>query len=196
MLPSVQDLGKMRKNLGISQKEIAKVVGVSQSYIARMEKGDINPTYENVKKIYSYLYSYSKKADNMDLKASDIMARKVITILPTDSIMKALDLMKDMGISQMPVSSMDGRVIGTVSESDLNEMLIRGVTPDSMKRMTVSRIMSAPLPQLPMDTPISAIYPMLRFSNAVLVMDLLDLKGIITKADILRAVENHAEHGL
>ena len=110
--------------------------------------------------------------------------------------MKALDLMKDMGISQMPVSSMDGRVIGTVSESDLNEMLIRGVTPDSMKRMTVSRIMSAPLPQLPMDTPISAIYPMLRFSNAVLVMDLLDLKGIITKADILRAVENHAEHGL
>ena len=38
-----------------------------------------------------------------------------------------------------------------------------------------------------MDTPISAIYPMLRFSNAVLVMDLLDLKGIITKADILRA---------
>ncbi len=196
MLPSVQDLGKMRKNLGISQKEIAKMVGVSQSYIARMEKGDINPTYENVKKIYSYLYSYSKKADNMDLKASDIMARKVITILPTDSIMKALDLMKDMGISQMPVSSMDGRVIGTVSESDLNEMLIRGVTPDSMKRMTVSRIMSAPLPQLPMDTPISAIYPMLRFSNAVLVMDLLDLKGIITKADILRAVENHAEHGL
>ncbi len=196
MLPSVQDLGKMRKNLGISQKEIAKMVGVSQSYIARMEKGDINPTYENVKKIYSYLYSYSKKADNMDLKASDIMAKKVISILPTDSIMKALDLMKDMGISQMPVASMDGRVIGTVSESDLNEMLIRGVTPDSMKRMTVSRIMSAPLPQLPMDTPISAIYPMLRFSNAVLVMDLLDLKGIITKADILRAVENHAEHGL
>ena len=196
MLPSVQDLGKMRKNLGISQKEIAKVVGVSQSYIARMEKGDINPTYENVKKIYSYLYSYSKKADNMDLKASDIMAKKVISILPTDSIMKALDLMKDMGISQMPVASMDGRVIGTVSESDLNEMLIRGVTPDSMKRMTVTRIMSAPLPQLPMDTPISAIYPMLRFSNAVLVMDLLNLKGIITKADILRAVENHAEHGL
>ena len=196
MLPSVQDLGKMRKNLGISQKEIAKMVGVSQSYIARMEKGDINPTYEKVKKLSSYLYSYSKKADNMDLKASDIMARKVISILPTDSIMKALDLMKDMGISQMPVASMDGRVIGTVSESDLNEMLIRGVTPDSMKRMTVSRIMSAPLPQLPMDTPISAIYPMLRFSNAVLVMDLLDLKGIITKADILRAVENHAEHGL
>ena len=54
MLPSVQDLGKMRKNLGISQKEIAKMVGVSQSYIARMEKGDINPTYENVKKIYSF----------------------------------------------------------------------------------------------------------------------------------------------
>ena len=196
MLPSVQDLGKMRKNLGISQKEMAKMCGVSQSYIARMEKGDINPTYENVKKIYAYLYNYSKKADRMDLKASDIMTKKIFTANPTDSIFRAMDIMKDQGISQVPILSMDGRVIGTISESDINELLIKGATMDNLKKMTISRTMSAPLPQLPMETPVSAIYPMLRFSNAVLVMDLLELKGIITKADILRAVENHAEHSL
>ena len=31
----------MRKNLGISQKELARISGVSQSYIARLEKGSI-----------------------------------------------------------------------------------------------------------------------------------------------------------
>ncbi len=38
----------MRKNLGISQKESNLISGVSQSYIARLEKGSINPTYDKV----------------------------------------------------------------------------------------------------------------------------------------------------
>ncbi|MCL4326775.1 MAG: helix-turn-helix domain-containing protein, partial [Candidatus Thermoplasmatota archaeon] len=39
MFPTIEELKKMRKNLGISQKELASVSGVSQSYIARLEKG-------------------------------------------------------------------------------------------------------------------------------------------------------------
>ena len=38
MLPSIEELRKMRKNLGISQKELARISGVSQSYIARLER--------------------------------------------------------------------------------------------------------------------------------------------------------------
>ena len=34
--PAYRILEKMRKNLGISQKEMAKMCGVSQSYIARI----------------------------------------------------------------------------------------------------------------------------------------------------------------
>ncbi|MCL4345152.1 MAG: CBS domain-containing protein [Candidatus Thermoplasmatota archaeon] len=193
MLPSVQELGKMRKSLGISQKEIASACGLSQSYIARMEKGDINPTYENVKKIYNYLSSHTEKTKNIDIIASKIMTRNVIICSPSDYVLKALDLMKERGVSQIPVISDDGRVVGTLSESDINELLIRGVNPESLKKMSVSRIMSSPLPQLPMETPVSAIYPMLRFSNAVLIMEGISLKGIITKADILKAVEDYAE---
>ena len=32
MLPSVQDLGKMRKNLGISQKEIERTIELGEKY--------------------------------------------------------------------------------------------------------------------------------------------------------------------
>ncbi len=193
MLPSVQELGKMRKSLGISQKDVANACGLSQSYIARMEKGDINPTYDNVKKIYSYLTSHADKTKSIDLVASKIMTRNVIVCNPSDYVIKALDVMKEKGVSQIPVITDDGRITGTISESDINEILIRGVSPESLKKMSVSKIMSSPLPQLPMDTPVSAIYPMLRFSNAVLIMDGISLKGIITKADILKAVEDYAE---
>jgi transcriptional regulator, XRE family len=62
MLPTIEEIGKMRKNLGISQKELARTCGVSQSYIARMEKGSINPTYDKIRKIYDYLSVFSRKS--------------------------------------------------------------------------------------------------------------------------------------
>jgi predicted transcriptional regulator len=196
MLPSVKEIAKMRKSLGISQKEIAKVCSVSQSYIARLEKGDINPTYENIRKIYNFLQNRTKRTDNMDIEAKKIMTTKIITCNITDSIIVALDTMKNFGISQLPVVNSEKIVMGTVTEGDINDLLIKGVTPESLKRLSIGRVMSPSLPQLPPNTPISAIYPILRFSNAVLIMDQLSLKGIITKADILKAVEAYAEPGI
>lgn len=196
MLPSIEELRKMRKNLGISQKELAKISGVSQSYIARLEKGDINPTYENIRKIYNYLQSHSKKADQMDIEVSKIMTTNVVVCQATDSIITTLDILKKYGISQMPVLNSEMRVVGTIGEGEVNEFLMKGISPDALKKMTVSKIMSPALPQLPPNTPISAIYPILRFSNAVLITDKLELKGIITKADILKAVETYAEPGI
>ncbi|MHB1440716.1 MAG: CBS domain-containing protein [Cuniculiplasma sp.] len=189
----MKEISKLRKSLGIRQKELASVCGVSQSYIARLEKGDINPTYENIRKIYNYLESHTRKTDKMDMEASKIMSVNVIHCSSTDSVLSSMETLKKLGISQMPVLNGDGRVIGTVGEVEINEFLMRGISPESLKKMIVSRIMGPALPQLPPNTPISAIYPILRFSNAVLIMDKLELKGIITKADILKAVESYAE---
>lgn len=192
MLPSVKDISKMRKSLGISQKEVATVCGVSQSYIARLEKGDINPTYENIRKIYNYLQTHTKKTDQLDLEAKEIMTTNVVTCRATDSIITCMETLKKLGISQMPVLNSENHVIGTLGEAEVNEYLMKGISPESLKRMIVNKIMGPLLPQVPTMTPISTIYPILRFSNAVLVMDQLVLKGIITKADILKAVETYA----
>lgn len=192
MLPSVKDISKMRKSLGISQKEMATVCGVSQSYIARLEKGDINPTYENVRKIYNYLQTHTKKTDQLDMEAKKIMTTNVVTCSITDSVIICMEILKKFGISQIPVLNSENHVIGTVGEAEVNECLMKGISPESLKRLTVSKIMGPLLPQVPTNTPISAIYPILRFSNAVLIMDQLVLKGIITKADILKAVETYA----
>ncbi len=192
MLPSVKDISKMRKSLGISQKEMATVCGVSQSYIARLEKGDINPTYENIRKIYNYLQTHTRKTDQLDLEAQKIMTTNVVTCHATDPVMNCLETIKRLGISQMPVFNSENHVIGTIGEAEVNEYLMKGISPESLRKMTVSKIMGPLLPQVPTITPVSAIYPILRFSNAVLIMDQLELKGIITKADILKAVETYA----
>jgi len=189
MLPSIEELRKMRKSLGISQKELARISGVSQSYIARLEKGEINPAYDKVRKIFEYLNASGNKAREIDLKAEIIMTKNVVTCEMNDSIITALNKMREKGFSQLPVVTSDRRIIGTITESDINDMLIKGTSIESLKHLTVRKVMGAVLPQLDKDSPISMIYPLLKYSNAVLIVDGTELKGIITKADILKAVE-------
>ena len=192
MLPSIEELRKMRKNLGISQKELARISGVSQSYIARLEKGSINPTYDKVRKIFDYLNKTGQKASSIDITAERIMTFPVITCSPTDSIMTALNVMREKGFSQLPVTTMDRKVVGTVSESDINDLLLKGNTPDSLKTLIVRKVMGPTSPQLDRSSPISMFYPLLKYSGAVLVTENGELKGIVTKADVLKAVEEFA----
>ncbi len=191
MLPSIEELRKMRKSLGISQKELARVSGVSQSYIARLEKGEINPAYDKVRKIFEYLNSSGNRARDISIKAELIMTKDVITCDMNDSIIFALNKMREKGYSQLPVVTSDKRIIGTITEADINDMLIKGTSIDSLKHLTVRKVMGNVLPQLDKDSPISMIYPLLKYSNAVLIVDGTELKGIITKADILKAVETY-----
>ncbi len=192
MLPTIEELRKMRKNLGISQKELARVSGVSQSYIARLEKGSINPAYDKIRKIFDYLNRSGQRAKNMDLTVESIMTKSLITCYPTDSIMSALNIMRQKGYSQLPVITHDGRTVGTITESDVNDMLIKGASIESLKNLLVRKVMGSTLPQVDKSSPVSMIYPMLKYSSAVLVTDGGELRGIVSKADILKAVEEYA----
>ncbi len=191
MLPSIEELRKMRKSLGISQKELARTSGVSQSYIARLEKGEINPAYDKVRKIFEYLNNSGNRAREIDIKAELIMTKDVDTCEMNDSIISALNKMREKGYSQLPVATSDKRIIGTITESNINDMLIKGTSIESLKHLLIKKVMGSVLPQLDKNSPISMIYPLLKYSNAVLIVDGIELKGIITKADVLKAVETY-----
>ena len=188
MLPSIPEIRKMRKNLGISQKELAGLTGVSQSYIARLEKGEINPTYEKIRKIYEILNQKGSRANSLDLTVSKIMSPMVITASSSDTVVHALTIMRDKGYSQLPVLE-QRRVVGTITEADINDLLVKGKSIESLKNMIVKDIMGPALPQVDKSSPVSMIYPILKFSNAVLIFSAGELKGIVTKADVLKAVD-------
>ena len=48
-------LAKARAELGLTQKELANKVGVSQAYIAKLEGGEVNPTLERIGSLLAVL---------------------------------------------------------------------------------------------------------------------------------------------
>jgi len=55
MMPEIEEIKRRRKKLGITQKDLAKMLGVSQPLIARIESGTIDPKLSLIKKIFSIL---------------------------------------------------------------------------------------------------------------------------------------------
>ncbi|MEM2079059.1 MAG: helix-turn-helix domain-containing protein, partial [Nitrososphaerota archaeon] len=51
----LESLAKLRRRLGLTQRELAKISGVSQSLISKIECGRISPSYEAVRRILQAL---------------------------------------------------------------------------------------------------------------------------------------------
>ncbi len=185
MLPSLEEIRGLRIKIGLTQKQLADLVGLSQSYIARLEKGDINPTYENIRKIYSVLESYLDQNLNNEITAKEIMTRNVISINSNDTIEKAINIMINNGISQLPVLDND-IIVGSITEELVNKLLNNEKLKNNIKNKKIKDFMEDSFPQISENTSIKIISYLLKQYQAVLVISKGKLVGIITKTDLIK----------
>jgi predicted transcriptional regulator len=181
-LPEILELRRMRKVIGLTQDELAQRAGLSQSMVAKIEIGSLNPTYEVVRKIYQILKSFEQDDQT---KAHEVMS-PVISVEAGDSISQVLNLMKEKGISQVPVFSKNGRNLGSITEETLLELLLKGENLSEIANNPVEGIMEDIFPVINKELPIDAIISLLQYSSAVLVKIKGKIRGIITKADLLK----------
>lgn len=185
MLPPLEEIEKRRKALGLTQKELAKLVNLSQSMIAKIETGRINPSYLKVKAIFDTLDRLEKK---VILKAKDILHEGVVGIEKSDPISKAVNLMLEKGYSQLPVFD-KGQLVGSITEKTVLEQILKSNDISKLSRMPVESIMESSFPCIDMEAPLEVISTLLRYSNAVLITEKGKIKGIITKADLLKVIK-------
>jgi len=178
MQTEIENIKQIRKNLGLTQSDLAKRAQVSQSLIAKIESGRLDPTYSNAKKIFQALTDMSKKTE---AKAGEIMTKHIISLKPSDNIKDAIKIMKENNISQMPVIE-HHKSIGLVSEAIILESILNN------KGKKVREIMQDSPPVVSKNASVSVISQMLKFFPMVLVSDDGELKGVITKADLLDKV--------
>ena len=180
MSEELKKIKKMRQKLGITQTELAKLAGVSQSIITKIEKGKIEPSYSIARKILTILeQELAGKHDQ--IKAKDVCSKKIISIQANQTIEKALDLMVKNAISQMPVFK-EKVLVGSVSE----ELFIKKYDKIQNKNIKIQNIMDEALPTIPEDTNITLVNEMLKIYPAILVVKNGRTIGIISKTDILQ----------
>ena len=100
MIFDISHLKKIRNQLNMTQQQFALKAGISQSMIAKIEAGKLDPTYSYVKKIESALNSLSKKDE---LKAKDILTKKIISVTKDTLVEEAVKLLINNKISQLPL---------------------------------------------------------------------------------------------
>lgn len=184
MFPTLEDIAKRRRQLGIKQSELAKMTGVSQSLIAKLEAGTIDSSYTKVKSIFDVLDRLELKSK---IQAEKIIHNQVISVQKEDPVSKVVNLMKDHGYSQIPI--FEGKhSVGSISEKTILRQILSGKDLEQMSKLPTEEIMEEAFPQINEEAPLSVISSLLQTYSAVLVSRKGEVIGIITKADLLRMI--------
>lgn len=189
----IEDVAKIRRRLGLTQQQLAQVAGVSQSMIAKLESGAIDPSYSSVRKIFSALENFSKKTE---AKVSDFMSRKIIFCSPSESVHAVAKKMRSHAISQMPVLR-GKKVVGIVGESEILDALLDdrqnpsdSASPQKSKisagnKNKISEIMKEPPPIVSPEAGAEVVSNLLKFYPIVLAAKNGKIVGVVAKSDLL-----------
>lgn len=176
----VRHVRRQRILLGLTQAELARESGNSQSLIAKLERGRLSPSYEVVRRI---LEALDRRSDKEEATAKELIKRKPVVADPAEPLAKALERMKQHGFSQLPVVDF-GQPVGSVSESAILERIEQGADLERLRKQPVRTVMGAGFPTVEPTTRRRLLVELLRDADAVLVVQAGKLQGIITKSDL------------
>lgn len=127
------------------------------------------------------------------LTARDVLMAKtgslpeLVHVHPTETVREAIDILREFGVSQVPVVRaeppvMAAEIVGSVDERELLDALFAGTAglADSLEQH-----MAAPLPQIGAGAPISELMGLLGSGSAVVVLEDGKPRGVLTRTDLL-----------
>jgi len=180
MTYEIEQLKHIRKQLSLTQTEFAKEAGVSQSLIAKIESGNIDPTYSRVKQIFTALDRLSKRKE---LSAKEIMQTNIVTVKTDDRIIDIVKIMGKKAISQVPVVD-EKAVVGLVTEKDILDK----IGQEDVHKLRVKDVMIDPPPIVGEDTKLSVLTSLIRYYPILIVARKGEPVGVLTKSDLLQKI--------
>ncbi|MFB6254509.1 MAG: CBS domain-containing protein [Halobacteriaceae archaeon] len=142
--------------------------------------------------------------DNLDaLSVGDIYTEDPITIQEDETIGRIVNLMREHGISRLPVENENGYLTGVVTTHDIVDVVVRDMDKattgdrageiERMLDLPAYDVMSSPVQTVTVNETVkTAVHQMLNNDYAGLVVTDPDddrvIEGVITKTDVLRAL--------
>lgn len=178
-VPKISNIRIFRKKLGWTQKKLAKTVGIGQSYIAKIEQGQQNPSYELVEKIFTVL-----REEILNLEKNPLIVKNIATKGKDMVFLKPTETFQDVkykigDFDQLPVLDND-HCVGSITTQQIIK-LVSNHTPDSK---LVKEIMGPPLPAFSDTTPINQMRDIMHYIDAAVIVNKKKVIGIITRTDV------------
>ena len=185
MLPRIESIRQIRQKIGVTQKKLADMTGVSTSMINQIESGRSRPSYETARRIFDSLATLEGASSSHTV--GDFCSSDIIRLKPTDTLHDAIRRMHEMSISQIPV--FDGvDVVGLISEDGIVRH-ISEMGEAEIKKARLSDTMEPVPPIVDHQTPANVLVPLIRYSKCILVSRNTRIVGIITASDTLKMME-------
>jgi len=179
---NIKEISMRRRKLGITQVQLAEESEVSQSLIAKLESGKINPSYSVVVSIADALDRLDQKEKP---KAFSLANKNMVSLKSGDNVEKAVEIMRRRGISQIPVIDR-GKVVGSISERLIITHEDYGKADFHNEK--IAKVMGEGFPILPKSSGVDTVSQVLKYSSAVLLSEKGKIVGIITKTDLLKII--------
>jgi cystathionine beta-synthase len=137
---------------------------------------------------YGFLSSHDAGAT-----VTDVLARKggqipeMVHVHPSETVREAIDIMREYGVSQLPVLKAEppvvtGEVAGSIAERDLLDALFSG---QAHLHDMLDKHLGEPLPMIGGGQPVGEAVAMLEKSDAAIVLVDGKPRGVITRQDLL-----------
>ncbi len=112
---------------------------------------------------------------------------ELVHVHPTETVREAIDVLREYGVSQLPVLKAEppvvtGEVAGSIAERDLLDALFSG---QAHLHDMIERHMGPPLPMVGGGQPVSEAVQLLEKSDAALVLVDGKPRGVLTRQDLL-----------
>ena len=185
MLPRIDSIKQIRLKIGITQKKLAVMTGVSTSMINQIESGRSQPSYDTAKKIFENLAKL--EGESSSHTAGDFCSKNIVKLKPSNTLHDAIKKMHELSISQIPVF-VNSEIMGVVSEDGIVKHLA-DMGEAELKKAKLSETMDPIPPIVDFDTPANVLVPLIRYSKCILVSRKSKIIGIITASDTLKMME-------
>jgi predicted transcriptional regulator len=185
LLPRIDSIKQIRLKVGITQKKLATMTGVSTSMINQIESGRSQPSYETAKRVFDSLASLEGKSSSH--KAGDFCSKDVVKLKPSNTLHDAIKKMHESSISQIPIFN-GQELVGVISEDGIVRHLA-DVGESELKNAKLADTMEPVPPIVDYDTPANVLVPLIRYSKCILVSKKSKIIGIITASDTLKMME-------
>jgi len=185
LLPRIDSIKQIRLKIGITQKTLATMTGVSTSMINQIESGRSQPSYETAKRIFDSLANLEGKSSSH--KAGDFCSKDVVKLKPSNTLHDAIKKMHESSISQIPIFN-GQEPVGVISEDGIVRHLA-DLGEAELKNAKLADTMEPVPPIVDYDTPANVLVPLIRYSKCILVSKKSKIIGIITASDTLKMME-------